>query len=341
MDLESLGEQSPLKILLIQFKYLGDLAVVTPLFQAIRDKYPLAQIDMLVGEHALPIVRDNPLLAKTWGYPRRHKFSELVSLVRALRREHYDISVDLWGNDRGAVLGRLIGADFRVGAQPRRGFRFRKFLYTHWVEDFDVERHEVIRDWAILAPLGVPEPASLAMHMVAPAAYETAARELLGDIKVLCNIGASQPRREWPVDRWIEFYDRAANLGPRIAFTSGHTPAEKQRLEELRRRRPDVAILESPEPLELYLAVLAQLKAFVTCDSGPMHFAAALGTPTIAMFGPTRALRWAPIGDKHRYIQGDLCYCSGHLSSCVAQKHCMNGIGVDRLVAEYQESIVG
>lgn len=333
-----LGDNSAPKILLIQFKYLGDVVVLTPVFRVIRERYPGSVIDIVIPSNALPLVQGNPFVRHVHGLSQPHgriEPGDFFSLVRALRRERYDVSVDFWGNDRGALLSRLVGAPVRIGAQPRRGFWFRRRLYTHVVEEFDVERHEVVRDWSVLEPLDVPAPSDFSVHVPKPQGFDDAARNLLGDVEVLCNVSASQARREWPLANWIEFHDRALPLGKVIAFTSGHAPQERSKLDEVRRVRPDIRVIDPPEPLPLYLAVLDRLAMFVTCDSGPMHFAAGLDTPTLSMFGPTRAGRWAPIGDIHTHLQAGLCLCSGHATSCTSGRHCIEEIDVDRLVEAY------
>ena len=82
--------------------------------------------------------------------------------------------------------------------------------------------------------------------------------------------------------------------------------------------------------------VLAQAKLLVTGDTGPMHFAAALGVPTLSLFGPTSARRWAPLGRQHRSIQGGLCSCSGHSAVCTASSSCLAQITPDQVYAEYE-----
>jgi ADP-heptose:LPS heptosyltransferase len=182
-------------------------------------------------------------------------------------------------------------------------------------------------------------PDDLSLEIAADSRLAPAAAAALGGAQVLCYVTATQPKREWPIDHWLQFARRAAALTPAIAFTGGSSPREKQVLEAIAKQQPGVVILPAPEPLELLLAVLGQARLFICCDTGPMHFAAALGVPTLSLFGPTSARRWAPLGARHRSIQGGLCPCSGHSAICYAEKPCLGQITPDRVYNEFAQMV--
>jgi ADP-heptose:LPS heptosyltransferase len=77
--------------------------------------------------------------------------------------------------------------------------------------------------------------------------------------------------------------------------------------------------------LALYLAVLKRAAGFVSGDTGPLHFAAGLGVPTISLFGPSLPGRWAPVGEQHQVLTGSLCSC-GNVSICQSANHCLAAI---------------
>jgi ADP-heptose:LPS heptosyltransferase len=204
------------------------------------------------------------------------------------------------------------------------------------VEEFDRTRHESLRTWSVTAPLDVPLPEDMSLEIAADPRLAPDATAALGGAQVLCYVTATQPKREWPVDHWLRFASRAAGLTPAIAFTGGSSPREKQVLEAIAKRGTGIAILPPPEPLELLLAVLGQAKLFVCGDTGPMHFAAALGVPTLSLFGATSAVRWAPLGARHRWLRGGLCPCSGHSAVCVAANPCLAQITPDSVYEEFE-----
>lgn len=330
------------KLLAIQFKYLGDAVVATPTLRALRRAYPDWALHVLVPEEAVPLLRHVAWIDRVWGFPRRRGELNLAAswrMVRQLRRERFAVSVDFAGNDRGALLSLLVGAPRRVGVVAPEGFLLRSRCYTDRVEEFDRARHESLRIWSVTEPLGVPLPEDMTLEIAADPGLAAAAAEALRGARVLCYVTATQPKREWPIDSWIEFARRAAALTPEIALTGGSSPREKQVLEAIARRDPGVAILPPPEPLDLLLAVLAQARLFVTGDTGPMHFAAGLGVPTLSLFAPTPAARWAPLGPQHRCLRGGLCPCSGHSAVCVARSHCLAQITPEEVYEVFEAMV--
>lgn len=328
------------RLLAIHFKYLGDVVVATPALRALRRAYPQWELHVLVPEEAAPLLQGVDWIDRVWKFPRvrgRLNLGASWPVIRQLRRERFEVSVDFAGNDRGALMSLLVGAKKRIGVMAPLGFYLRSRCYTDRVEEFDPTRHESVRTWAVTAPLEVPFPEDMTLEIAADPQLASAAAEALGGAQVLCYVTATQPKREWPVEHWLQFARRAGALTPAMAFTGGSSSREKQLLEAIAERKPGIAILPAPEPLGLLLAVLSQAKLLITCDTGPMHFAAALGVPTLSLFGPTSAGRWAPLGARHRWIQGGLCPCSGHSAICIAANPCVGKITPDRVYDEYAE----
>jgi len=314
------------KLLAVMFKYLGDVAVATPTLRALRRAHPDGELHALVPSEAAPLLEGLPWVDRVWAYPRERRRANLAAalpLLRQLRAQRFDISIDFFGNDRGALLSRLIGARRRLGSTSERGFLLRSRCYTDRVEGFDTTRHESIRTWAVTAPLNLPFPDDMTVEIAPRPQYAEVAARVLPPDHVLCYVCASQPKREWPLESWQAFAELAHGAGRKIAFTAGITAREQQVLAMLAERHPRALIVLPPEPLELLLAVLSRASLFVTGDTGPLHFAAGLGVPTVSLFGPTAATRWAPLGDRHRAIQGGLCPCSGHVAVCTAAKPCI------------------
>ena len=330
------------KLLAILFKYLGDAVVATPALRALRQAYPQWELHVVVPEEAAPLLENIAWLDRVWRFPRvrgRLNLAASWPIIRQLRRERFAVSVDFVGNDRGALLSLMVGAPQRIGPEAPLGFFLRSRCYTDRVEEFDSSRHESLRTWAVTAPLDVPVPEDMTLEIAADPGLASTAARALGEAQVLCYVTASQPKREWPIDYWLQFARRARQLTPAIAFTGGSAPREKQVLEAIAGQNSGIPMLAPPEPLELFLAVLAQTKLLVTGDTGPMHFAAGLGVPTLSLFGPTLAARWAPLGPRHRSIQGGLCPCSGHSAVCTAPHSCLAQITPDGVYEEYERMV--
>jgi ADP-heptose:LPS heptosyltransferase len=323
------------KNLCLLFKYLGDVAVAIPAMRALKESRPDEQLHILVAEDAVPIVRHLPWAARVWGLPRKRGSLQLAAtlpLIAALRREQFDLSVDFVGNDRGALLSRLIGATKRIGLVADLGFWGRARCYNHGVPEREipsVDVHESERHLALLSGLGVPQDSARSLEVHADPLLAGEAAELLTAGTVLAHLSTSQPKKEWPVRFWRELYHRARAAGIPFVFASGPSAREQALLSHLRELEPAAPLLPKVGNLDLYLAVLARAGAFISGDTGPLHFAAGLGVPTIALFAATDARRWAPLGAVHCCVTGTGCVCSGHAHVCSQASPCIASLSVD------------
>ena len=331
------------KILALQFKYFGDAVLLTPALRALRESYPEADIHLLVPAEIAPLFRHLPWLTRVWAMPRRRgraSLGETWPLIRALRRERFDRSVDFAGNDRGAILSFLIGAARRLGWAERGGFAGRRFLYTDPVAPEAGAMHESVRLARLLAGWRVAPPRSLQAEVHAdPALADEAARIVPQGRFVICHVASSQPKKEWPMAHWAALLGLSSAAGHRLVFTTAKGEREQGLMAELSRLAPQAEILPLIAELPLFLAVLRRAALFISGDTGPLHFAAGLGVPTISLFGPSRAVQWAPIGDKQHSLTGGACACDGNFPDCRSARHCLAEITPQQVFAVLQEAL--
>src|ERR1700719_3946352 len=136
------------KILAIQFKYFGDAVMMIPALRAIREHFPQSEIHLLVPAEIAPLFQHLPWLNRVWPMPRERGSASLGKtwpIIRALRRERFDRSVDFAGNDRGAILSFLVGARQRLGLIVPGGFLGRRFCYNQYVQPAPRTQHESLR----------------------------------------------------------------------------------------------------------------------------------------------------------------------------------------------------
>ena len=325
----------PLKILAIQFKYYGDAALVTPALRAIREHFRDCALHALVPEEVAPILNHLPWLTRVWPMPRqrgRARFNQTWPVIRSLRDERFDRSVDFGGNDRGAILSLLCGARQRLGPIHPGGFIGRRFCYTQRVSPAPLGQHETVRLLHILSAWGITPPPSLAIEIRTDPALDAFAAQLLPERKILCHLAAGQPKKEWPVAHWARLYQMAAAAGLRLVFTTGTGAHEQLLVNELKRHAPDAPVLLAVPDLAAFLAVLKRAEVFIASDTGPLHFAVGLGVPTIALFGPTSAVQWAPVGPHHQILIGAPCSCQGSADVCESASHCLVAISPDQVL---------
>ena len=332
----------PEKILALQFKYFGDAVLLTPALRALRGQFPAAELHLLVPQEVAPLFEHLPWFARVWAMPRRRgrgnaNLRETWPVIRALRRERFDRSVDFASNDRGAILSFLIAARRRLGWAERGGFFGRRFFYTDRVAPEKNLPHESVRLAQLLSGWQIPPPASLESEIRADAALADAAGKILPEERaVVCHVASSQSKKEWPLAHWAKLRQMAADAGIRLVFTTARGEREAALMAELRKLAPDAHILPQIAELPLFLAVLARAAVFVSGDTGPLHFAAGLGVPTISLFGPTSPARWAPVGEKHLALTGGRCGCDGNLSACASQAFCLAQISPEEVFAALQ-----
>jgi heptosyltransferase III len=333
--------EKPLKILVIHFRYLGDTVVLIPALRAIHEHYPNCQLHMLVPEETGPLLCRLPWLARLWLMPRRRGhalFKKNWPVIRALRAERFDRSVDFSGTDRTAIVTVLVGAHLRLGLDGPGGFLGRRFCYTQRLPLAPLDRHETLRLIHLLSAWRIDAPSSLATEIHIDPALESRAQNFLPESKIICHLSASQPRKEWPLAHWAALHQLAAAAGIELLFSTGIGTREESLLKNFKQLAPGAAILPPVPNLALYLAVLKRAKIFVTNDTGPLHFAAGVGTPTLALFGPTSSVRWAPVGQQHRFLTGSACSCV-NVSICQSANHCIAAITPEQVFAEIKKLI--
>jgi len=323
-----------MKILAIQFRYLGDAALMTPALRAIREHFPGSALHVLVAEEIVPLLQHLPGLARVWAFPRRRgRATPTLSwpVIRALRQEHFDRSVEFGGNDRGAIVSLLCGARQRLGPLWPGGFLGRRFCYTH-THRMQAVGHQSLTNFQLLSAWGIAAPECPRLEICPDPALAKAAEQLLPRAAILCHLATSQPKKEWPLAHWAELYRRATAAGQELVFSTGITPREQALLEDLKQRLPGVPTLPLLPDLPTFLAVLKRARLFVSGDTGPLHLAAGLGVPTIGLFGPSPACKWAPLGKQHRALQADKCSCGTDTSVCLSATPCMAAVSPEAVL---------
>jgi ADP-heptose:LPS heptosyltransferase len=329
----------PLKILAIQFKYFGDAVLLTPALRALHEHFPNAELHLLVPEEIAPLFQHLPWLNRVWPMPRQRghaRISQTWPVIRALRAERFDRSVEFSGGDRGAILSRLCGARERLGPFYPGGFLGRRFCYTQRVTPAPLDRHETVRSLHLLSKWGINSTRSLETEIHTDPALDAAAQEILPEQKIICHLASSQPKKEWPLTHWVALHRLAATAGLKLIFATGTVAREESLLNDFKRLAPDAPVLQPIPDLALYLAVLKRAAVFVSGDTGPLHFAAGLGVPTLALFGATSPVLWAPIGGHHRLLTGSPCSCSGKVGVCQSANHCLAAISPEQVLAGLQ-----
>jgi lipopolysaccharide heptosyltransferase II len=350
-----------LKILLVRPRLIGDVVFTTPLIRAVRRRYPTSHITYVVEPAAEPIVRANPHLDRIIVLPKRGAAARLrddLSMALRLRREGFDVAVDLHGGPRSAWLTWASGARMRIGYT----IAGRTWMYTHSVDRAAdlAPRHSVMNQWDLLAPLRIDpcDPASDPVEMTTdPAAAGRVARRLAeaglepAHPLIVIHVSAGNPFRRWPAESFEALIVELARRDPgrRFVLTSGPSDAEAgRRIAERARVRLEHLAAAVPEIGEFDLselrALIGRAAVYIGGDSGPLHIAATTMTPIVALLGPTLPERSIPWRDPRWFtetidISGLSCRPC-HQRTCVpGDFRCLTRITPGRVAAAAERAL--
>ncbi|HEY6804146.1 MAG TPA: glycosyltransferase family 9 protein [Pyrinomonadaceae bacterium] len=308
---------TPRNILVVNFGQLGDVVLSLPALQAIRKKFPEAKISVMIGKPATPIIEMSGSANAIIGVdrvalrdgPKLVSIGKIIKLVKKVRASKYDLVIDLHSLSETNVLGLLSGASRRLYAhRPNRSLDFLG-NYSPRPPRQDLNRHAVDRYLDVLKPLKIDE-ASRAPHLEPTPKANAEVAALLKKEKADTNallvglfFGAGHVVRRWKLERYAELADYLMrNHGVRIVVFAG--PEERPYIPEAKKLFPARTIFFDRLTIPQLAAAQARLTLFISNDTGPMHIAAAVGTPVVVMLDRPTPHSFTPIGDQHRVICG-------------------------------------
>lgn len=340
-----------MKILIVKTSAIGDVIHTLPSLWSLRARFPDAHIAWLVEETAADVVLGHPALnrvlvaaRKTWLHDLRRgrllrTLSGFVRFVRHLRDTRYDLIIDFQGLLKSAMWVLLARGRRKAGFGP--GMEHAEYSYlalNERIPAVDMNQHAIDRSLLLLKGLGVPS-AGIRYTVPIPAEQDSQATALLQACEVLegDRLAAINPMARWATKLWEpQFFaalaERLEHEGIRVVFTGGQS--DKAAIDEIARfmTRP-LRRLDGRTRLTTLAALYRRAQVVVTTDSGPMHLAAAVGTPVVALFGPTAPWRTGPYGPNHVIIRADLtcspCFKKQCLTTAYEERACMKRLTVD------------
>jgi lipopolysaccharide heptosyltransferase II len=333
----------PGAILLVRLERIGDLLMTLDAVRAVRSRAPRARIELVVGSWNEPLARLIPevdqieTLDASWLARGASSGGEARMLATALgwRKRRFDVAINFEGDIRSNLLVWLSGATRRVGFGMAGGGP----LLTECVL-YDPRAHVAVNSQRLVdRAFGPSQDASAGTpgRLSVPAEARMRAADLLGRSLTggpLIGIHASGGReiKQWEPARFAEVASRlAASHAARIVLTG--SAGDRDVVDRLKAALPagiHASDLAGDLDLVTLAAVLERMAVFVTGDTGPMHLAAAVGTPVVALYGPSDPVRWGPLASSARIVRIDLpcspcnrirrppSRCTGHVPDCLA-----------------------
>ncbi len=307
----------PRDILIIDFGQLGDVVMSLPALRAIREKFPAARVTVAVGKPGAEIIEMSGCADATIEVDRvalRDGFKpwsifKVVDIVKDVRRRRFDFVIDLHSFSETNLLGFLSGAPSRLFARrPGRSLDFlANFNPRPPIDRNDPKQHLVDRYLDVLKPLEIKQVSRIPRLTPRPehqAAVEAMLRKAKADAGApLVGLfpGAGHPGRRWPLGKFSQLADfliRNDKLRP-IIFVG---PEERPMLTQMRSLFPPPCVILEKLSIPQLAAAQSRLAAFVSNDTGPVHIAAAVGTPVVVLIDLPTPHAYVPLADAHRLM---------------------------------------
>lgn len=299
------------KVLVVKLRHLGDVLLTSPVFTLLKKRLPLAQIDAYIYSDSFPMLEGHPAISQLIGYDRSIKklsfFSRLkkeLSLLFKIRKEKYDLVINLTEGDRGAIVCKFSRAKILVGleADPKGLFGKQK-IYTHIIKRCHALRHTVERNLDALRVIGIfPSEDERELFYHVPEKAFSKVQQLLSQKGLtpkeyyLIHPASRWRFKCWPEDKMRELIQTLLSQRKKVVITSGGDKEEKEMVEKIIYGLPESHLLNLAGQVNLKeLGALIHLSKGLLCvDSVSFHIASALKANVAVLFGPTSDVTWGP-----------------------------------------------
>lgn len=333
-------------VLVIQLGDIGDVVLATPAFRAVKETFAESRVSVLVRKGCASLLSSEPYLSEIHESARsRGKLSELcrdnLSLVRTLRKSRFDLVIDLRTGDRGALLSLLTGAPARIGRYEAGKPFWRRFCFTRMVVDPPAAPPPVHpggdQSLRVLRAVGIETRDSTPRLHVPPKNRERA-RKLLSEIGfrpgsplVTANPFSRWKYKEWDPGKWGTVIDRLHERHGLATVLTGSRD-EAAEAEGIRRGREGYVLSAAGKTtLGELAALLRESVLHMGVDSAAPHIAAAVGTPTVTIFGPGDWRAWTVEDATHKVVRAAMpCVpCNDKGCNGTEISKCLDALDVD------------
>ncbi len=327
------GFEDVKKILVIKLRHIGDVLLTVPVFRALRENFPDAHIYALVNSGTEEVLTGNSLINDVIVFDRcikkinpLQRYLRELSFLRTIRAKGFDMAIDLTSGDRAAIISFVSGARYRLAYDPGKdGFLGKRYLYTHLAKK-DGSQHMVLQNLDVTGQFGIKTD-NFAVDLFIPESARIFVKKVLEENNIPPHPPLSKGGQRrgkvvhvHPTSRWLfkcwkdeymsEVISWLVEQGEKVIVTSSPDNREMEKAKRILSLIPSRITHHAPRLIDLcgktnikQLAAISEASdLFLGVDSAPMHIAAAVGTPVIALFGPTGEAQWGPWGEGHLVI---------------------------------------
>jgi lipopolysaccharide heptosyltransferase II len=343
---DSLNVHNIENILLIQLGDIGDVVLSIPSIRALRENFPGARLMVAVREKAKELIEDCrwvtdviPINQNKRGFIQ--EISYQIDFFSRLRNHTIDLAIDLRTGDRGAILAFLAGASQRVGFYAHDGKLWRNRVFTH-LQRMDYPLGQYVAEYysSLMAAYHIRTDNVLPELEISEKRLKDV-QQLFRDEHIPTDraVVAIQPfslwqYKEWGITNYIQLIDRIISEYQLPVIITG-SPDERVRAQSISTRfGKNVFNLAGKTTIGMFAAVLKVCKLFIGVDSAGIHIAAAVGTPTVSIFGPSSPASWAPRGPQHAVACKPFPCVPCRMKGCEGKEksRCLDELSVDEVM---------
>lgn len=311
------------RALVIKLRHHGDVLLTSPVFQTLKNHVPGIEVDALVYHDTREMLTEHPAISlvhtidREW--KRRSPLGQVMAewgLLRQLRARRFDLVIHLTEHPRGAWMTQFLRPRYSVaqgeeGINGGRESRLWRKSFTHtFPSPRNTPRHTVEMNLDALRRIGMlPTDDEKKLILVPGQAAEQKVSALMAQHDVVAKkfIHIHPTSRwmfkAWPAEKMAELILALGKQGERIVLTAAPAAEERAMIAAIKTHlKAPVVDLTGALSLKELAALTARAKLFVGVDSAPMHIAAAMNTPTVALFGPSGEKQWGPWRVMHRIV---------------------------------------
>ncbi|TET54922.1 MAG: lipopolysaccharide heptosyltransferase II, partial [Actinobacteria bacterium] len=335
------------KILIIKLAAIGDIMFASPLAFNLKKDFPEAEIHWLGDSWTKDTLKHIPNIDKLvffdrpWFKSRIRGYLEIPRLLRKLRAQNYDLAIIAHRSPLAMRLAKLSNAKIKVGFVENGSNKYLDFSVK-----YDNSKHEVERNLDLLRALNLKIHNNRMIYEIDPSALSNMKEKYFNEKAngIVCiapgggkNPGLNMPLKKWPKERYADLAKELAEKGVRILLLGSK---DDEDVCDFIAQRVQVKNLCSKTSLEESAALIKLADLYIGNDSGPLYIAAAVGTPTLGIFGPTDPKLLAPSGKNNTFVLNKVdcapCYrpdqtVQGEYAKCKHDHVCMTNLSVEKV----------
>ncbi|MFH2012801.1 MAG: putative lipopolysaccharide heptosyltransferase III [Pseudomonadota bacterium] len=341
------------KILVIKLRHIGDVLLTVPVFRTLKENFPNSHVAVLVNSGTEEILAGNPLIDEIIVLNRAVKkmspvqnYIKELTFLRSIRQKYFDMTVDLTNGDRAAIISFLSGARYRLAYVTHKGFAFKRYLYNHLAQNPLWGIHMVKHNLDILEQYGLfCKDTSIFLDI----SYHDRdfTRGIIGANHNVVHVHptATLLHKCWKDEYMADVIVWLVKQGKKAVITSSSDKKELDKAErilslvfsQLTHDASQVIDLCGKTTIKQLAAISEASDLFFGIDSAPMHIASAVGTPVVAIFGPSSETLWEPWCEKKLIISKNMpCRLPCKNKNNCQTYDCINSIMPDEVIPKIE-----